>query len=526
MKQKISVALAAIALGANAAAQDIYKMEQFSAKDLAGTSRFVGMGGAMNALGADLSTIAGNPAAIGMYRSSDIALTGGVTAQPNGEEFADISRARATFDQAGFVYSAKMGSEGVKFVNFAFNYQKSKNLKNYIGLSNIALGGLSQSLQMLDLSYGSRGWLDLDLTEDRELTTPLACLGYDTYMIDKAYDDEGNFDGYVPSSAQDYTYRRGQWGGIQQYDFNISFNVEDRVYAGLTVGAYNVNCHSYTAYAENLLDENGGLHPYYMKNVEDVSGNGFDLKLGAIFRPFEASPFRLGFAVHTPTFYDLETSSYLYMDSPYMSNGADHTSASVSVPGNYYKLRTPWKFLVSAATTAGKVFAIDAEYEFSNPSTARVSYGDYDYDWDWGWGLGRTDYGLKDEAKCWLKPVHTFRLGMEARLLPGVALRLGYNYQSSAFEKDAYLNLFTDSPSYYYQTNTDYVNLGDINRLTAGLGWRGSHWYCDFAYQYQIQKADVYPFHIPEVNSDVNRICPQEVQLNRQTAQLTIGYKF
>ena len=34
-------------------AQDIYKVEQFSGEDLNGTARGVGMGGAMNALGAE-----------------------------------------------------------------------------------------------------------------------------------------------------------------------------------------------------------------------------------------------------------------------------------------------------------------------------------------------------------------------------------------------------------------------------------------------------------------------------------------
>lgn len=33
-----------------------------------------------------------------------------------------------------------------------------------------------------------------------------------------------------------------------------------------------------------------------------------DLKLGVIVRPIESSPFRLGFAVHTPTWYDLRES--------------------------------------------------------------------------------------------------------------------------------------------------------------------------------------------------------------------------
>ena len=40
-----------------------------------GTARFVGMGGAMGALGGDISTIGTNPAGIGIYRSNDAMLT-------------------------------------------------------------------------------------------------------------------------------------------------------------------------------------------------------------------------------------------------------------------------------------------------------------------------------------------------------------------------------------------------------------------------------------------------------------------
>ena len=45
--------------------QDIYKVADLSTVDLNGTARYVGMGGAMSALGGDLSTMSSNPAAIG-----------------------------------------------------------------------------------------------------------------------------------------------------------------------------------------------------------------------------------------------------------------------------------------------------------------------------------------------------------------------------------------------------------------------------------------------------------------------------
>ncbi|MGL5261751.1 MAG: hemin receptor, partial [Bacteroides sp.] len=52
-------------------AQTIYDGELLTQKDLSGSARFVGMGGALGALGADISTMGTNPAGIGLYRSYD-----------------------------------------------------------------------------------------------------------------------------------------------------------------------------------------------------------------------------------------------------------------------------------------------------------------------------------------------------------------------------------------------------------------------------------------------------------------------
>lgn len=41
-------------------------------------------------------------------------------------------------------------------------------------------------------------------------------------------------------------FRSEERGGIEQYDFNISFNINDRVYLGVTVGAYAIDYNKYT----------------------------------------------------------------------------------------------------------------------------------------------------------------------------------------------------------------------------------------------------------------------------------------
>ena len=72
MKKKINIAALALIMVASASAQTIYDGAKFTQKDLNGTARFVGMGGAMGALGGDISTMGTNPAGIGIYRSNDV----------------------------------------------------------------------------------------------------------------------------------------------------------------------------------------------------------------------------------------------------------------------------------------------------------------------------------------------------------------------------------------------------------------------------------------------------------------------
>ena len=58
------------------AAQDTYENARLLGNDLNGTARYVGMGGAMEALGADISTISTNPAGIGLFRHSTFTFSG------------------------------------------------------------------------------------------------------------------------------------------------------------------------------------------------------------------------------------------------------------------------------------------------------------------------------------------------------------------------------------------------------------------------------------------------------------------
>lgn len=539
-----AAALATFGLG-TASAQDIYKVEQVSTSDLDGDARFVGMGGAMGALGANISAMSTNPASTGLYRRNDMSLTAGLLAEPyNGTMQLGAGKTKGSFDQVGFVYSVDLeNASGVKFVNMGFNYHKSKNFKNYIGMNNVALPkfmdngvpqGMSQSWQFCDLAANLEGnLLDLGYDPDRELTTPTTLLAYDTYLID-AVDENGEsvgerdvrIDRYVPSYANRYNYHRAQWGGIHDYDFNLSLNINERVYLGAVLGVHNVDMHSALLYDEELF-QNGNVNDtggYTMFTEETLTGSGVDGKFGLIVRPIEESPFRVGLSVTTPTAYDLESRAYAQLSTPYLDANGNTCSQNVELT-NTYRIRTPWKLDVSAATTIGTRLALDAEYQMMNYSSASVRYANTE---SWQAGNFSTDVYLQDEINKYLKNVHTLRVGAEARLSNNFSARLGYNYVTSSFDKDAYLNLLVDGSSYYYATNTDYVNLGATNRFTAGLGYHCGSFYFDVAYLHSRQNADVYAFHynLEDRNGVKNDLPVQKFNLIRNQAMFTVGFKF
>lgn len=548
MKKIFFCATALACLGTlTASAQDIYKVEQLSSSDLDGDARFVGMGGAMGALGANISAMGTNPASTGLYRRTDVALTAGLLSQPyNGTVRVGKGRTAGSFDQAGLVYACDLeNTSGVKFVNFGFNYRKSHNLKNYIGLNNMALpNGLSQSWQFVDLASNLSGnLLDLGYEDDRELTTPTTLLAYDTYLID-AVDENGESVGdrnvkiaeYVPSYANRYDYHRSQWGGVEDYDFNLSFNVNERVYLGVNFGLHNVDMHSAMSYDEELYQHNdprdtGG---YNMYTEEVLTGIGYDGKFGIIVRPIDESPLRLGLSFTTPTAYDLESRSYAEMTTPYPDANGNDCYQNVDI-NNSYRIRTPWKLDASIATTVGSFLALDAEYQLQNYSSAAVRYDDNTTYYGQATSF-TTDTYLQDEINRWMKNVHTLRLGVEGRLSDEFSARVGYNYVTSPFDKDAFLNLFTDGSSYYYAMNTDYVNLGATNRITAGLGYHKRSFYFDVAYLHQMQDADVYAFHYnydgrPSVDGGVhtnykNDAPGHSFRLHRNQVMFTFGFKF
>lgn len=533
MKKNI-LFLAMLLATASGTAQDIYKVETLTSEDLNGTARFIGMGGAMGALGADITTMSTNPAGIGLFRKSDLNLSFSYNSQKNAESTLGKNPSYMSFDNIGLVYSSNVDGKVVKFVNFGFNYHKRKNFRLMQSLMGASLNGYSQSAEMLDLSTLAGGSAlnfkqnDDDNTAtdytDNERTSPMAWMGYDVGMLTKNVDANGNVS-YTPYSVGNrYNFQSAQWGGISQYDFNISTNLLDRVYIGLAVGVYDVNYH-YKSQYEEFGNTNG--ESYLTTSNQQISGNGVDFKMGAIVRPVVSLPIRIGFYFSTPTFYDISSKGDLHMSTNFLNSTSkklENYYWDYSTPTTDFKITTPWKVGLAIGGTIGSSIALDAEYEFSKYSGSSVKYQTYDANGNTYEGNDYEDSEMNNAISSNLKPVHTFRLGAECKIIDNLYFRIGYNHITAPMKTNASLDLSYGSYFKTVATETAYTNLGATNRYTAGFGYHGKHFYVDMAYMYQKQNTEFYPFYHTE--NGINVMSPQQSNITRQSVSATLGVRF
>ena len=156
--------------GATALAQTQYDAARLVDTDLNGTARFVGMGGAMSALGGEISTMGSNPAGIGLFRSNDI--SGSISLSDTRAEcdfdgmIGKENRSRMSFDQLGVVFSNKIGNEtSVRYVNIGVNYRKQRNFSRRMAMYGNLLG-MSLTDQIANMTnhdpYGNYNPLPLD----------------------------------------------------------------------------------------------------------------------------------------------------------------------------------------------------------------------------------------------------------------------------------------------------------------------------------------------------------------------------
>lgn len=508
-------------------AQETYENANIVTEDLNGTARYVGMGGALEALGADISTISSNPAGVGTIRRSGLSVTGGLVSQADAPDTKLGDATHASFDQVGLVYVFDLGRG--RRINWGFNYHKDRN---YNGLLSVKDNLSNSSLDKLSAVKGYEGVYEPYFTKDDVMLANgngFNQLDYlygnvlGTYWVNNGQVMWDNYNG------QDYILNRATTGSASTFDFNVSGNVSDNLYLGVTLGVKDIDHRQRTEYIEGLLDGNTYIGDIVINDYREITGTGYNLKFGAIYQPLNDSPFRVGAYVHTPTWYSLNTYNMTSMYNQLDGNFGFYDDGN-SEESYDYRVNGPWKFGLSAGHVIGNSVVLGATYEYADYGATKTRILDDDYNSYYLEGSSYNDENMNLHTKQTLKGVSTLKVGAEVYPAENWAVRLGYNYVSAMYDKDGYKDGSIDSPGSFYASQADYTNWGATNRVTCGFGYSKNGFGFDVAYQFSATNGEFTPFmsYLGDGPSDPNRWLSNIVKVkdNRHQILATLSYKF
>lgn len=541
MKKVFALILCGLPLMINA--QGSFDVLQMSQTELRGTSRFQSMAGAFGALGGDLSVLSQNPAGIGVYRSSDAGVTLSLDCNSTKAGNTTTNETKFNVNNVGYVGAIRLDSETMPNLNFGFTFNRINSFNRHYagGVENIAT---SLSNFIADQYVNANGYEAKELIEGKN---------YDPYFDSWApwsaivhFDMPTNNDGrvgiinandqgmqglYGDGTTANAYYEIEERGHADEYNIAFGGNIKNMVYWGLDLGILDLDYKYFHGYEEDLTN------PYIMLNDHDLfntqisnantsattgmynylhsEGTGVNFKLGLIFKPVQA--LRLGFAMHTPTFYDMRDTYYVsaaidaYQDGELLYS-ADKGSNYGYDYSSEYTIRTPWRFIGSVAGVIGQNAILSADYEYVANQTMRM-----------GDECGDNYPDVTEEMKTYFKPSHIIRIGGEYRVSPAWSLRAGYSYKTTQVDKvidDYEITVNTAG------TNTAYEYDNTVQYITCGTGFRSGSFYADLAYVHKMRESVYNAFspindnygYVPNVSADVKD--------NNNCISLTLGMRF
>lgn len=508
MKKHIAILTAVASLASVSAfgqgAVDAFTLSQ---RQLRGTARYMSMGGAFGALGGDLSTLNQNPAGIGVYRSSDIGATLDIDFQRTSltntgdNNPANLKQTRAACNNFGYVGAVSTGSSLMPYFQWGATYNRINSFeRQYRGYFPQLNTSWTNYVAQLSGGYTDKSLLGTDSYDpffDRKVPW-LSALAYNTMLINPSpyyTNDNPSYDGLWGNGTYgDAQIDVREKGYIDEYSINFGGNFSNMVYWGLGFGITDLSFTRLSYYDEQLgnayvlnADESGvspGEAAWGIENWQSVSGTGFNVKFGLIFKP--VNEFRLGLAVHSPTWYNLDFSQNAWIDYKlgqkesdgyYTWDSAIDKNDFATTTEGYWssKLKTPWRLMASAATVLGGRFILSADYVYE-------AYPDMEF----SDGFGKFD-DVKADIKQYYRPSNELRLGAEFRVTPNFSVRAGYDYKSSGARQEA-----RDGFDYVYTagTQTAYEFDNDSQNITCGVGYHSGGFYVDAAYVHSNQKSE------------------------------------
>lgn len=484
---------------------------KYAQTQITGTAHYMGMAGAMSSLGGDISAISQNPAGIAVYRTSELATTIGLNfVNTKTDQYGskhDESLTKFTFDNIGYIGTAKLrnSGSGVMNWNFGFVYNRLMSYdRNYKSSGGVRTGSDYSSLTDY-IAAKTNGIYEDDLIYEKGQYDPynhmpwMSVLGYEGNLIQSVTPGGNIYESAIFGNMLGSELNVTERGHVDTYDFTVGFNYSNLLYVGLTLGVTDLDYSYESRYFEDFDSDYFGL-----ANGLSTEGTGINVKVGAILSP--AYFWRIGLAYHSPTYYNMTDR---YWGDVYNAPGTEDAYTPDGVTD--YEINTPQKLLVGTSFILGRKGALSFDYEYCDYSSVKIKNDG---------GFNETPDYLKDD----LKGTHTIKIGGEYMVIPGLAVRAGYAHVTSPLSSDVKnenVEIPTSGTIPHYTVDKGY------NYYSCGLGYRYNNIFVDLTYVLKSQKEDLYAFS-PMFYDGAQDIFPavSSLKTNRSNVLLTFGVTF
>jgi len=459
---------------------------RFSRTGLNGTARYVSMGGALGALGADFSNISSNPAGLGFFRSSQFTLSPGFNFATSASNYQGTpqndSRFTFQFGNLGAVFNKNMKKdrpEGLQHFNFAIGYNRTNSFNR-----SILISGDNTQSSLGDLFAASSNGLP-----PQNLNNFGEALAFNAFLIDtvpggngSTYFTNGPFGDELKRTSRQITSR----GATGEISLAVAANISHRLYIGASLGIVRLDYSEVSSYGETDVENIiPGFSSLLFRETLQVEGTGVNLRIGAIYRANDW--LRLGFALHTPTWMGLNESYQAFMETRF---GSSVFTQNSSIGAFDYDLNMPWRWVGSVGLVLDKQAMLGIEYEY-------VDYSDMEF---------------RSSSPFFAEPINNF---VDTTFSHAHQLRLGGEYRWDPWRFRAGFHYLGDP----------FRTPGGINRsiesYTLGFGYRSRRWiWVDVAYMWQRTAGNERIFR------DFTNEAPADIRINNHLLTCTIGFVF
>jgi len=459
-----------------------------------GTARTQAIGGAIGALGGDVSANFVNPAGLAFFKTSEFIISPGFSFLKNNSNF----RGSTKTDNKSFF---NLGTSGAVF-GFSDNSSKWNGSAFSIAVSRTANfnNRISYSGQNNFSSYGEQYAAEASLIPIDQILTDAGTrtkLAFYTYLIDTLTIPGSNNGPEFVSMAMWNSFKKNApflvnqqqsietSGGITEIAIGFAGTHLDKFYLGGSLGIPIVNYQKNTVFTET--DATGNTDNNFASSTltEKLStqGIGLNLKLGAIYKA--ADNLRVGLAIHSPTYYGLKDTYYASMTTNtenYVHAGNSTITASNDKelqenPEYKYDLTGPWKFILSGAYVINAVEDVKQQRGFITADIEYLPYKGNKYKTA-GETTDNTYYDAVNKGiKAYYKNAFNFRVGGEIKFTTFMA-RLGFSYYTDPY-KDSELK-------------------GNKMFVSGGLGYRNKGFFLDLTYVHSLTNDVDFPYRLPD----------------------------